>query len=148
MRFSGRPLSASIITIFYGFAGLCHECLVAVPHFWLPLPRMSLDKALLWRQHYVVDVMLLPPARRQSSGQSSGTCHTCTILAKIVWFWLHFCINDAWSALHFCSDSWHLPDWFIGLFHLRSVPWLLTTAPSGGLNPVPEYRFQVPALII
>ena len=54
--------------------------------------------------------------------------------SKIPGFDCNIRSNDASSVLHFRSASWHSPDYFLSLFHLRSAPQLLVAAPKGGLN--------------
>ena len=63
-------------------------------------------------------------------------------MVKNTRFWLHLCINDAYSIVHFHSASRHALDWFISLFLLRSIPQLLSAAPTGSLKPAPECRFR------
>ena len=46
-------------------------------------------------------------------------------------------INDASSVLHFRSALWHTTDRFCLPFLIRSIPWLLTTAPVSVLQPPP-----------
>jgi len=57
-------------------------------------------------------------------------------------FRLYLRNNDASSIVHFHSTSWYALDWFISLFLLRSIPQLLTAAPTGCLKPEPKCRFR------
>ncbi len=52
-------------------------------------------------------------------------------------------INDASSVLHFRSASQNTTDSIMyRLFLIRSIPWLLTTAPMGVLQPAPVCRLR------